>query len=174
MWTAFVSPRPTGRDLLLRFLGEVLIPFGDLNHKVTRSISDALAPEARLRRQSWRLVELIEFGVGRLAAGLKPLMHDDVARGARTNPAARMVESHVKSGSDIKDASGQALSRIRNSLGVHLDRLALSDKLHLEFLCRGRVFDLFNVRIAAAHRRLLLNCSILRGTDFRGRVPIRA
>src|SRR6267378_2869921 len=158
MWTAFVSPRPTGRNLVLRFLGEILIPLGDLDNEVARSIGNALAPEARLRRQSWGLVELIEFGVGRLAAGLEPFMHDDVARGARANPAARMVESHVKSGGDIQDASGEALTRI----------------LHLEFPCRGRVFDLFNVRIAAAHRRLLLNCSILRGTDFRGRVPIRA
>jgi hypothetical protein len=93
-------------------------------------------------------------------------MHDDVARGARANPAARMVESHVKSGGDIKDASGQALTRIWNSLGVYLDRLALSDKLHLEFLCRGREFDLFNVRVAAAHRVLLLVQSILHGTGF--------
>src|SRR5258708_40334064 len=61
----------------------------------------------------------------------------------------------------IQNAAGETLSRIRSSFGVHLDCFALSGKRHLEFLCRGRVFDLFNVRIAAAH-----GCLLLSGTDF--------
>src|SRR6266567_5563263 len=117
-----------GIDLVLRFLGEVLIPFGYLNNEVARSIGHALAPQARLYLQPGRIVELIQFGVSRFVAGLEALVHDYMARGARADAAARMVEPHVKSGGDIQNASGEALSRIRNSFGVHLDCFALSGK----------------------------------------------
>ncbi len=66
-------------------------------------------------------------------------MHDYVARRARAHTAAGVIESLAKSRGDIENASGQAFARVRNVLGVDLDRLALADKRHLEFLRRGRV-----------------------------------
>src|ERR1700730_9457165 len=151
---------------MLRFLGEVLIPFGYLDTEVARSVGNALAPQARLYLQPGGIVELIQFGVRRFVASFEALAHDNMARGAGADTAAGVVEPHVKSGGDIQNASGKALSCVRNFLGVHLDRFALADKGDLEFLCRGRVFDLFDVRIAAAHCCLLLNSSMLRACSF--------
>jgi len=76
---------------VFRFLGKILIPFGYFDDEVARPVRDALAPQARLRGEPWRFVELIEFRVGRFVAGLEAFVDDDVARGARANSAASVI-----------------------------------------------------------------------------------
>ena len=111
---------------MFRFLGEILIPLRNLHHQVARAIGHALAAQARLRGKPRRFVELIEFSVGRFVARLQPFVHDDVARGARADAAAGVVQTHVESRGDIKDAAGQPIVPVGNFFRIHLDRFAFA------------------------------------------------
>ena len=111
------------------------------------AVRNALATQARFRREARSFVELVEFGVVGLVAGFQPLVNDHVARGAGADAAAGVVQAHVKSRGDVQDAAGQTVVAVGKFLRIHLDRFAFADKRHLEFFRRGRVFGLFDVRI---------------------------
>src|SRR5437879_5137567 len=76
------------RELMIEFLGVILVPVGNFHDDVGSAVGDGLAAEARLRRDAGGFVEFVEFGVGGLVAGLEALAHDDVARRAGANATA--------------------------------------------------------------------------------------
>src|SRR5882672_7499843 len=138
-------------ELMIEFLGVILVPVGNFHDDVGGAVGDGLAAEARLRRDAGRFVQFVELGVGGLVAGLEAFAHDDVARGAGANPAAGVVETGFESLGDIQDAAGQTVMAVGNFFRIDLDGLAAGKKRHFIFLRGGLVFDFFDVRIASAH-----------------------
>src|SRR5579863_10380634 len=85
------SRRIAGGTLVVSFLGVILIPLGNFDDEILRAIRDALAAEARLRRDAGSFIELVELGIGRLVAAFQPFVNDHMARGAGADAAARVV-----------------------------------------------------------------------------------
>ena len=81
---------------MLGFLGVIFVPFGDFDDDVFGAVGNALAAEARFRRDARRFIELIEFGVRGFVAGFEAFVNDHVARGAGTDAAAGVVETYVE------------------------------------------------------------------------------
>ena len=57
-------------SLVLGFLGVIFIPLGNFDDDVFGAVGDALATEARFRRDAGGFIELIELGVGGFVAGV--------------------------------------------------------------------------------------------------------
>src|SRR5882672_519999 len=138
-------------ELMIEFLGVILVPVGNFDDDVGGAVGDGLAAEARLRRDARGFVEFVELGIGGLVTGFEAFAHDDVARRASANAAAGVVEAGFESLGDVQDAAGQTVVAIGNFFRIDLDGLAAGKKRHFIFLRGGLVFDFFNVRIASAH-----------------------
>lgn len=79
-WTMAGKKRYSSESKRLPFAGEVAVPGRQVDHQITRAVGDALAGQARLRRQTVGVVQLIFlFVVGRTAA-LQPLANDHMTR----------------------------------------------------------------------------------------------
>ena len=76
----------------MTFADHISIPVGNLDNQILGAIWNALAAEAAVWSKTWRETELFIFGVGHLLDGFESFAHDAVARGARTNAAAGMVD----------------------------------------------------------------------------------
>src|SRR4029077_7454690 len=92
-----------------------------------------------------------EFRVGGLVAGLQPLPDDDVARGAGADAAACVVEAGFDALGYIQNAARNAVVSVRDLRRIYFDGLAARKKRYFVFLRGGRVFDFFDVWVAAAH-----------------------
>src|SRR5882724_8126714 len=138
-------------ELMIEFLGVILVPIGNFHDDVGGAVGDGLAAEARLRGDAGGFVEFIELGVGGLVAGFEAFAHDNVARRASANAAAGVVEAGFESLGDIQDAAGQTVVAVGNFFRIDLDGLTAGKKRHFIFLRGGFVFDFFDVRIASAH-----------------------
>src|SRR6266404_3456358 len=140
--------------LVVQFLGVIFIPMRNFDDDVGGAVGHGLAAQARLRSDSRRFIEFIEFGVSGFVARLQPFFHHYVAGGAGANSAASVIEPGLESFRKIEDASRQSIVAIRNLRGIDFQRFAAGQKSNLEFLGRRLVLHFFNVRITATHRCL--------------------
>src|SRR6266850_3141114 len=123
--------KPAGpTELMIEFLGVILVPIGNFDDDVGGAVGDRLAAEARLRGDAGGFVEFVELGVGGLVAGLEAFAHDDVARGAGANAAAGVVEAGFEPFGDVQDAAGQTVVAVGNFFRIDLDGLAAGKKRH--------------------------------------------
>src|ERR1043166_2404181 len=99
---------------VIGFFGVILVPVGNFYDDVRRSVGNRLAAEARLWGYPRRLVQFVQFGIGRLVARFQSFFHDDVARRAGAHTAARVVEAGSDALGKIQNAAGQAVVPVRN------------------------------------------------------------
>src|SRR5579859_2657160 len=102
------------KRLVIQLLRVVLVPLRNFDDDVGRAVRHGLAAEARFRRDAWRFVELVELRIRRFVAGFEAFAHDDMARGARADTAACMVEAGLQRFGEIQDASRKAIVPVRN------------------------------------------------------------
>ena len=74
----------------MAFLDKILVDRRDLNHNIPRAVRHTLATETRLQRGDRGFLQLIKFIVRTFITAIKPLLHDDMAGRAGTNPPADM------------------------------------------------------------------------------------
>src|SRR5260221_3806988 len=145
--------------LVVQFLGVIFIPMRNFDDDVGGAVGNGLAAQAGLRRDSWRFIEFIEFGVSGFVARFQAFFDHHVAGGAGANAAAGVIKSGLERFGKIEDASRQSIVAIRNLRGIDFQRFAAGQKSNLELLGRRLVLHLFNVRITATHRSSLPNNS---------------
>src|SRR6266478_2015481 len=139
------------KELMIKFLGVVFIPLGNLDDDVGGAVRNGLAAKPRFRRDAGGFVELVEFGVGGFIAGFQAFLHDNVACRAGADAAAGVVEANLEAFGNIEDAAREAVMAVGNFFGIDLDGFPAGKKCHRVFLCGGVVFDFFNIWIGAAH-----------------------
>src|SRR5262249_51971826 len=144
--------------LMIQLFRVILVPLGNLHDDVGRAVWHSLAAKSRFRGDAWRFVEFVEFCICRFVTGFQSLSDDDVARGARTNSAAGVVEAGLQRLGKIQDASRQTVVPVGNLSWIYLDRFAAGQKSYFELFCRRCVLCLFDVRICPAHTLLLRLC----------------
>src|ERR1700736_570032 len=66
------EPRPPS---VVGFLGVVLVPAGNFDHDVGRTVGNRLATQTRFRGDAGRLVEFVELRIGGFVARLEALSH---------------------------------------------------------------------------------------------------
>ena len=136
---------------MVEFLGVIFVPVGNFDDDVGSAVGNGLAAEARLRRDAGSFIELVELGVGGFVAGFEAFAHDDVARGASADAAARVVEAGFDAFGDVENAAREAVVAVGNLFRVDFDGLAAGKKGDFVFLRGGFVSDFFDVWVAAAH-----------------------
>src|SRR5258708_13293952 len=115
------TPRSLG-TLVVQFLGVIFIPMRNFDDDVGGAVGHGLAAQARLRSDSRRFIEFIEFGVSGFVARLQPFFDHHVAGGAGANAAASVIESGFESFGKIEDAPRQSIVAIGNFRGIDFQR----------------------------------------------------
>src|SRR2546430_8448727 len=136
---------------MVEFLGVIFVPVGNFDDDVGSAVGNGLAAEARLRRDAGSFIELVELGVGGFVAGFEAFAHDDVARGASADAAARVVEAGFDAFGDVENAAREAVVAVGNLFRVNFDGLAAGKKCDFVFLRGGFFSYFFDVWGAAAH-----------------------
>src|SRR5260370_28431271 len=144
---------------MVSFLGVIPVPVGNFHRDVRSAVRHGLAAQAWFRRDTRRLIELVELGVGRFITRLQTFFYDHVAGGASTHAAAGVIQPRLDSFRNIKNAAWQAVVPVRNFLRINLYRLTASKIYDFVFLRVRLVFNFFDLGVAAAHLFLLTTIS---------------
>src|SRR5260221_2936627 len=100
--------------LVVQFLGVIFIPMRNFDDNIRGAVGNGLAAQAGLRRDSWRLIEFIEFGVSGFVARFQAFFDHHVAGGAGANAAASLIGASFESFRKIEGAFRQALCALRH------------------------------------------------------------